>query len=177
VNESDPTTQRTSVGGNGQKVVKSFTNYHKVAGVVQTPTLPSENGMEFDVVDLAPSNLDSPEDSAIFFDLVGYVRSKLSPDAVKLLDFLLMLDEDFLVMQDLEILRQQQQGETVPTSVKLDEIAASKYFGKPRIEIHSLRIEIIEALPKEFLDFSTVSRTSTGERKKIEPVRASISAR
>jgi hypothetical protein len=156
LNENDPTTLRTTVD-KGQKVVKEFPNYHKVAGVVQSPVLPSENGVEVEIVDLAPGDLESPEDHVILDQLIGYVSSKLSTDAKKLLHFLLGCDEDFLVMMDLDLLRLQGEGKAVLTSSgpKIDEAAAANFFSKSKTEIRNLRMEIIEALPQDFLTYTT----------------------
>jgi hypothetical protein len=178
VNEADPKTKRTTTDGQGNKVVKEFTNFHKVSGVVQSAVLLSEGGQELDVVDLAPSNLESPEDLAIYDDLIGHVRSHVGDEAKRLLDFFLMADEDYLVMMDLEILRQQEAGESISaTPFKLDEIAAAKYFNKSRTEIRELRMEIIESLPKDFLSYSTISYTPEGQHKRTELVRSAISLR
>jgi hypothetical protein len=173
VNEEDPATKRTVASGK----VKSFPNYHKISGVVATPHLHSEDGTEVSVVDLAPSYVESPEEEVIYSDLVLLVRSRISSEAKRLLDFMLMIDEEFLVFVDLEILRQQVAGEDIPKLIpKLDDASAAKHLSKTREEIRRLRMEIIESLPSDFLTYPLMIRTSSGEYKRTEPVRKALEA-
>jgi|SRR5579872_1339356 len=134
---------------NAEGKPKTYANWEKVSGVVALPPVATEGGIETDVVDLTPSKRSSPEDEEIFESIIRSVKKQISDDAKKYLDWLLQRDEDFLAMMDLEIFRQQQQGDA--QVVRLDEVTAAKYFGKSRTEIRSYRTEIIEALPQEFL--------------------------
>jgi hypothetical protein len=164
----DVTSKKTQF--EGKEVIREYKNYTKVSGVSLAPTALFENGLEVDVVDLQPSHLDSPEDDMNWQSLIDALRSRISPEAKSLLSFFLQEDEEYMVMMDLEILRLQSQGSAVPSVVKLDELAASKFFSKTRAEIKALKVEIIEALPAYFLQYILYSKGPLGERKRTQLV-------
>jgi hypothetical protein len=171
VDEGEPVVQVVVRNSDGV-TAKKFPNYKKVSGFPVQPIV-GDNGILQDPVDLAPSKNDSVEDLVVFSTLVEHLKVQVSPAAAKLLDFLLQRDEDFHTMIDLEILRCQGENGS-PKVIRIDEIAAAKQFALTREQIRSLKLEIIEALPQDFLQYTTVSFTEKTGYAKEYLVRAAL---
>jgi hypothetical protein len=166
-NEKDPTTTVRSADGK----TKVYPNFTKVTGVNRSSTVIGENGVELDVVDLVPCQQANPEENAVFESIIEFLCRHLSPEAQRLLNFVLQRDDDFHTQVDLEILRSQSEGEVSRPVVRIDDAIAAKYLSISRAGIKALRLEIIEALPQAFLDSTMVAISPNGEISRSNLVR------
>lgn len=174
VSETEPTISKRVVDKATKAIVtKEYPNFQKVYGVQPTRVVSNENGIEVDELDSVEGHFETPEDEAIYTNLVDWLMGSISAEAKELLRFFLQENQDFLVGAALEVLKAQDQQGT-GSNLKIDQATASKFFAKTRTEIRSLWLEIVESLPSSFLKHVSIVPGAKGQYKRVSLVQNAL---
>jgi hypothetical protein len=165
VDSNAPTIERKYLDRSKRQIITRTTpNYVRTSGETSAKVVTRDDGTEQDEIDVAQAQFESPEDGAVYRSYLEVLRSRLSDEANRLLALLLQEDVDYLDETSLGILAAQQGGFQVPTP-RIDLNRASKHLGKTRVEVKALWLEVIGALPQEFLNLTTLVASKGGYLK------------